>query len=60
MVAKNDITGDVLKNRPTTDKYRDGYEAIFGKEKKPSCTASTEQEMWRARQERESKEKESK
>jgi hypothetical protein len=29
--TKNDVTGDALRSRVTTDKYRDGYDAIFGK-----------------------------
>ena len=31
MVAKNDITGDKLQTKVTTQEYRDGWDAIFGK-----------------------------
>ncbi len=29
--SKNDITGDTLKSKETSDSYRDNYEAIWGK-----------------------------
>lgn len=32
MVTKNDITGDEIKSRSNSDKYADGWEAIFGTE----------------------------
>lgn len=31
MTAKNDITGDKLVSKTNTDKYRDGFAAIFNK-----------------------------
>jgi hypothetical protein len=31
MVAKNEHTGDKLQSKPSTKKYRDGWDAIFGK-----------------------------
>ena len=31
--ARNDITRDKIKTKPTTDKYRDGWERIFKKRK---------------------------
>ena len=31
MTAKNDITGDSLTSRVSSDKYRDNWERIFGK-----------------------------
>jgi hypothetical protein len=31
MTSKNEITGDKLQTKPTTQKYRDGWDAIFGK-----------------------------
>lgn len=34
MAAKNDITGDELISKPTTDSYADGWERIFGKKEK--------------------------
>jgi len=33
MATQNDITGDAIKSQTTNDKYRDGWEAIFGKKK---------------------------
>lgn len=36
--TKNDVTGDSLRSKPTSDAYRDNWETIFGsksKEKKP-------------------------
>lgn len=31
MTTKNDITGDTLATKETTDAYRDGYDRIWGK-----------------------------
>ncbi len=31
MVLRNDITGDTIKSRANTKKYRDAYDAIFYK-----------------------------
>lgn len=33
MATKNDITGDTIITKGTTDKYRDNWDAIFGKPK---------------------------
>lgn len=33
MTARNDITGDTLVTKGTTDSYRDGWDRIFGKKK---------------------------
>ena len=33
--AKNDITGDTIATKGTTDAYRDGYDRIFGKKAEP-------------------------
>lgn len=33
MATKNDITGDSIASRATTDSYRDGHDRIFGKKK---------------------------
>ena len=30
-MSKNDITGDSLRTKPSTDKFRDNWETIFGK-----------------------------
>ena len=34
MTAKNDITGDKIKSKPTDDKYRENFDKIFGKKNK--------------------------
>ena len=31
MATKNDITGDTLKTKPASDKYRENWDRIFGK-----------------------------
>ena len=31
MTARNDITGDVLQTKNTSDSYREGWDRIFGK-----------------------------
>lgn len=31
MAAKNDVTGDSIKSKPTTDAYAKGWERIFKK-----------------------------
>lgn len=36
MASQNDVTGDLIKTKPTSNKYRDNWEAIFGK-KNPPC-----------------------
>ncbi len=30
MITKNDITGDKLATKPSTDAYRDNWDRIFG------------------------------
>lgn len=37
MTTKNDITGDKLISKVSNDKYRDGYAAIFNKDKCERC-----------------------
>lgn len=32
-VSRNDITGDELKSKTPTEKYRDGWDRIFGQKK---------------------------
>jgi hypothetical protein len=32
MVARNDITGDTIQTKATTDNYRDNYDKIFRKD----------------------------
>lgn len=34
MAAKNDITGDSIQTRGSSDAYRNNYDLIFGKKKK--------------------------
>lgn len=34
MVAKNDVTGDSIQTKGTSDAYRNNYDLIFGKKKK--------------------------
>jgi len=31
VTARNDITGDALRSKPNSDKYRDNYDRIFKK-----------------------------
>ena len=37
MATKNDVTGDSIISKTNTDKYRDGFAAIFNKDKCPRC-----------------------
>jgi hypothetical protein len=32
-MSKNDITGDEIKSKPSTEKYRENYDKIFGNKK---------------------------
>jgi len=32
-IAKNDITGDELRSKASTDKFRDNWDGIFSKDK---------------------------
>lgn len=34
MATQNDVTGDQIKSKPVSDRYRDNYDAIFRKDKK--------------------------
>lgn len=34
MTSKNDITGDDIKTKPSTNAYADGWERIFGSNRK--------------------------
>jgi hypothetical protein len=34
MTAKNDITGDAIVNKPSSNQYRDGWDRIFGAKNK--------------------------
>ena len=33
MTAKNDVTGDLIKTKGSSEQYRDNWEKIFGKKK---------------------------
>ncbi len=35
MTARNDITGDALRTKGSTDAYRSGWDRIFGKKEEP-------------------------
>lgn len=37
MTAKNDITGDSIMSKVSNDKFRDGYAAIFNRDKCERC-----------------------
>lgn len=41
MAARNDITGDSLVSRVTTDDYRNNYDAIFRKKPEPKPEEET-------------------
>lgn len=43
MVARNDITGDAIQTKGTTDSYRDNYDMIFRKNKKTDSRKFDEQ-----------------
>jgi len=43
MVAKNDITGDSIQTKGTSDAYRDNYDGIFRKDKKTDAEKFDEQ-----------------
>ena len=32
--ARNDITGDFIRSKPSSDMFEEGHERIFGKKKK--------------------------
>lgn len=36
MTSTNDVTNDRLVSKTTSDKYRNNWDAIFGKKKKPT------------------------
>lgn len=42
MASKNDITGDSIHTKATSDAYRDNYDRIFGKKEPPSITEEKE------------------
>lgn len=43
MVARNDITGDSIQTKGTSDAYRDNYDNIFRKDKKTETEKFDEQ-----------------
>ena len=42
-MKKNEITGDTLINKPTNDKYREGWDRIFGDKKKKETEKEREE-----------------
>lgn len=51
MTAKNDITGDFIKTKAGNDAYAEGWDRIFGKNKKQSEREKALDEMVRLNQE---------
>lgn len=41
--ARNDITGDSIQSKPSTDLYRDGWERIFGKKTPPQTHTESDE-----------------
>lgn len=44
-MSKNDITGDTLISKPSTDAYVDGWDKIFGKKKFPEFSEEFNEHM---------------
>lgn len=44
-MSKNEITGDKLVTKETTDKFRDGYDLIWGKKKVKGCQIITAKQL---------------
>jgi len=42
-VAVNDITGDSIQTKSSTEKYRDNYDRIFGKKNSEGSTDNKEE-----------------
>lgn len=42
MTAKNDITGDFISTRTSSDAYREGFDRIWKKPSKPEGTCKTD------------------
>ena len=42
MAAVNDVTGDAIKSKSTTDKFRDNFDKIFGAKKCDKCNGNCE------------------
>ena len=36
--ARNDVTGDFIHSKPSSDMFEQGWDRIFGKKKKPEDT----------------------
>ena len=47
MVAKNDVTGDSIQTKNTSDAYRDNYDRIFRKDKRAEEDAIIEDEEFK-------------
>jgi len=54
MTAKNDVTGDLLKSKPTTKQYEDNYDKIFSNDRVARITITTNQpvEHWTEEEEK--------
>lgn len=46
MSTKNDITGDTIVSKQTTDEYREGWERIFGWKSVLDSLPSTEEDVY--------------
>ena len=46
MVAKNDVTGDSIQTKNTSETYRNNYDRIFRKDSLPEPTPE-EEEAWK-------------
>jgi hypothetical protein len=44
MTAHNDITGDSINTKPSTDAFRDGWDRIFGTKKETVAEEDTTQD----------------
>jgi len=42
MTSRNDVTGDSLKTKPSSNEYRSNWDAIFGKKKEQNETTKEE------------------
>ena len=45
MTSKNDITGDEIKSKTNSDRYREGWDRIFGKKQEESVKETDKKEQ---------------
>jgi len=45
MTSKNDITGDEIKTKSSTENFREGWDRIFGKKHKEEVALSEDKEV---------------